>query len=115
MISLELSPDQEALQQKIRSLAKEKLRPYSLELDKKTQGPIDPEFRKIMVRERLNAFLVPKELGGKPLDRLTLAIVTEEIGYGCAGFASISFSTIVKSHVRSIKILFKNLSRKKIL
>ena len=94
MISLELSADQEALQQKIRSLAKEKLQPYSLELDKKTQGPMDPEFRRIMAREGLNAFLIPKELGGKPLDRLTLALVTEEIGYGCAGFASIYASTV---------------------
>ena len=94
MISLELSADQEALQHKIRSLAKEKLRPYSLELDKKARGPMDPEFRRIMAREGLNAFLIPQELGGKPLDRLTLAIVTEEIGYGCAGFASIYASTV---------------------
>ncbi len=94
MISFELSPEQEALQERMRSIAKERLRPCSYQLDKEAPGPIDPEFRKIMAQGALNAFLIPEELGGRPLDRLTLAIVTEELGWGCAGFASIYASTV---------------------
>lgn len=94
MISFELSSEQKGLQERMHSVAKERLRPYSYELDKKQPGPIDLVFRKIIAQERLNAFLVPREFNGNPLDWLTLAIVTEELGWGCAGFSSIFASTV---------------------
>lgn len=94
MISFELTSEEVGLQRKLHSLAKEKLQPYSLQLDRKQPGPIDKVFLKTIAGENLNAFIIPKEFGGQPLDRVTLSLVTEEISYGCAGFASIYAATV---------------------
>jgi len=94
MISFELSDKQKALRQKMYLVAKEKLQPLSLELDKKQPASIDARLREIMGNEQLNSLIIPEEYGGRPVDRLTLSIVTEEIGYGCAGFASIYAATV---------------------
>ncbi len=94
MISFELTADQEKLQQRLRVLAKEKIQPHALRLDKEKPGPIDGEFRKIMAEENLNAMIIPEAFGGNPLDHLTLALATEELGYGCAGFAGTFASTV---------------------
>jgi len=94
MISFELSKQQKKLQQRMRLLAKDELRPYSLQLEKEPPGPMGARFRRILAEVRLNALIVPEEYGGQMIDRLTLAVVTEEIGYGCAGFACIWASTV---------------------
>lgn len=93
MISFELTDEQEKLQKKIRSLAKEKMRPLSFLLDKKQPGPIDKEYLKLIGEEKLNSFLIPEEFGGHMLDRLTLSLVAEELGYGCGGLACIYAET----------------------
>jgi acyl-CoA dehydrogenase len=94
MISFELSPEQRKLQQRLRRIAEEKLHPLSLKLEARKPGPIDKNYLKIISQEHLNAFVIPEEYGGKPLDRLTLSLVTEEISYGCAGLASIYAATV---------------------
>lgn len=93
MISFELTTEQKKLQQKLRRKSL-KLHPLSLEVDAAKPGPIDKGYRKIIAEETLNSFIIPKEYGGRPLDQLTLSIVTEEIGYGCAGLASIYAATV---------------------
>lgn len=93
MISFELTTEQKKLQQKLRRKSL-KLQPLSLEVDAAKPGPIDKGYRKIIAEETLNSFIIPKEYGGRPLDQLTLSIVTEEIGYGCAGLASIYAATV---------------------
>lgn len=94
MISFELSAEQKALQKRFRKLAEETLHPLSLRIDAEKPGPIDKAYLKIIAEENLNAFIIPEEYSGKPLDRLTLSLVTEEIGYGCAGLASIYAATV---------------------
>lgn len=94
MISFELSAEQKSLQSRFRRLAEEKLHPVSLEIDAEKPGPIDREYLAVIAGENLNAFIIPEEYGGRPLDRLTLSLVTEEIGYGCAGLASIYAATV---------------------
>lgn len=94
MISLELSTEQKELQQKIRRLAEEKLHGQSLAGDAAGPGPIHRAFREFIGTMGLNAFIIPKEYGGQPLDRVSLALVTEELGFGCAGFASIYAATV---------------------
>lgn len=50
----------------------------------------------IISRQKFNAFIIPQKYGGQSLDRVTLSIVTEEIGYGCAGLATVhAVSTIL--------------------
>lgn len=93
MISFELSTEQKKLQQKIHRRA-EKLHPLSLKVEAARPGPIDKNYRKIIAEEKLNSFIIPEEFGGRPLDQLTLSIITEEIGFGCAGLASIYAATV---------------------
>ena len=47
-----------------------------------------------MAEENLNAFIIPEQYGGKPCDRVTLSLIMEELGYGCAGFAGIFAQTL---------------------
>ena len=94
MISFDLTEEQKSLQQKIRRLSEERLRPSSLRVDAAGPGPLDDEYRRIISEEHLNAFIVPVEFGGREVDHVTLSVITEEIGYGCAGMASIYAATV---------------------
>jgi len=94
VISLELSNEQKELQQKFRRLAEDKLHTQSLAVDASGPGPIHWAFREFIGKEQLNALIIPKEYGGQPLDRVSLALVTEELGFGCAGLASIYAATV---------------------
>ena len=94
MIALELSTEQKELQQRFRRLAVEKLHGQSLAVDGERPGPIHRTFREFIGAEDLNAFIIPGEYGGNPLDRVSLALVTEELGFGCAGLASIYAATV---------------------
>jgi alkylation response protein AidB-like acyl-CoA dehydrogenase len=94
MISLELSNEQKGFERKFRRLAKEKIHPVSLKIDAGKPGPIDNAYLEILSGENLNAFIIPKEYGGHPPDFLTLSLIIEEIGYGCAGLASIYASSM---------------------
>lgn len=93
MISFELITEQKKLQLKLRRESL-KLQPLSLKVDAAKPGPIDKGYRKIIAEQTLNSFIIPKEYGGHPLDQLTLSIITEEIGFGCAGLASIYAATV---------------------
>jgi len=88
VISLELSAEQKRTELKFMRLAK-KLHPLSLKIDAQQPGPIDPAYLDIIADQDLNAYMVPKQYGGRPLDFVTLSLVIEGLGYGCAGFASI--------------------------
>ncbi|MGA2731059.1 MAG: acyl-CoA dehydrogenase family protein [Syntrophobacteraceae bacterium] len=94
MISFELSTEQKRAELKFMRLAKKKLHPLSLKIDAQEPGPIDPAYLDILADEDLNAFLVPKQYGGRPLDFITLSLVIEGLAYGCAGFASIYGATL---------------------
>jgi len=94
MISFELAEEQKDLQQRMRRLAVERLRPASIRVDAAKPGPVDDEYRRIISEEHLNAFIVPAEFGGREVDHVTLSVITEEIGYGCAGMASIYAATV---------------------
>ena len=68
MISFELTSDQKELQREFRLLARERLRPDSLLLDKNQPGPIDKNQLLFIAEEKLNSFLIPEEYGGHLLD-----------------------------------------------
>ncbi len=94
MISLELSTEQKELQQRFRILALEKLHDQSLAVDAHRPGPIHETYLEFIGKENLNSFIIPSEYGGEPLDRVSLSLVTEELGFGCAGLASIYAATV---------------------
>lgn len=94
MISFEFSTEQKELQQRFRQLAQERLHARSLEVDAEPPGPIHPAYLEFIGTEDLNSFIIPEEYGGRPLDRVSLSLVTEELGFGCAGLASVYAATV---------------------
>lgn len=94
MISFELTAEQQDLKKRFHELSQDKFRRLSLEADASAPGPLTPDLKKIISDYRLNAFIIPREVGGLAVDRLTLSIVTEEIGYGSAAVASIYAATV---------------------
>jgi len=89
-----MTEEQRTLQARFRRLAFEKLHSRSLLVDAQPPGPIDDVYRNIMIAEKMNTFLIPEQYGGRALDRVTLSIIMEELGYGCAGFAGIYAQTL---------------------
>lgn len=87
MISFELTEEQKSLQEKYQALARDFIKDHSLAVDDNEPGVIDKSYLKII--SELNHYIVPEEYGGKAKDRLTLALMIEEISYGCASLASI--------------------------
>ena len=93
MISFEPTEKQLAMQEHFQRLAIERLRPRSIQIDAATPAGVDPDYLTVIAEENLNAFLIPEEYGGKSLDRMSLAILFEELGAGCAGFAAVYAQT----------------------
>jgi len=93
MISFELSEEQKNIQEEIRDLA-EMLRPLSLKIEAARPGPINKTYRNALIGNNLNSYAVPSEYGGRFQDWLTISFIMEEIGYGCAGFATIYAAVI---------------------
>lgn len=94
MIGFELSDVQEELQTRMRLLAKEELLPCSFETNAERSGSVERCLLNIVGKEGLNAFVIPEEYGGRPLDWLTLSLVTEELSYGSVQLASVYAATI---------------------
>lgn len=93
MISFELTQEQRAMQEHFQRLAVERLQPRSMQIDAAAPAGVDPDYLTFIAEENLNAFLIPEEYGGKPLDHVSLAILFEELGAGCAGFAAVYAQT----------------------
>lgn len=93
MISFEPTEQQLALQAHFQCLAMERLQPRSMLIDAAMPAGVDPDYLAVIAEEKLNAFLIPEEYGGTPLSRMSLAILFEELGAGCAGFAAVYAQT----------------------
>jgi len=93
MISFEPTEKQLALQEHFRRLAVERIQPRSMQIDAAAPAGIDPDYLAVIAGENLNAFLIPEAYGGKPLDHMSLALLFEELGAGCAGFAAVYAQT----------------------
>ncbi|HDM32658.1 MAG TPA: hypothetical protein ENG28_02630 [Deltaproteobacteria bacterium] len=94
MISFDLTKEQKALKDRLHRIAVDKIQPYSLEIDASKPGKIDKRYLEIIAQEKLNAFIIPERYGGRPLKWVTLSLVVEELGLGCAGFAGIYAQTL---------------------
>ncbi len=78
-----LTSEQLAIQKMAREFAEKEIIPVAAEYDEQEKFPF-PVMQKMWETGLLN-YTVPEELGGAGLDTLTSAIVTEELGRGCAG------------------------------
>lgn len=83
MISFELTEEQQALQEMAHSFAEKEMRPKAAFYDREEKFPED-----VMKKAFEAGFLtcnVPVEYGGGSLTDLEMAIISEELAWGCAG------------------------------
>lgn len=80
------SPDQLALKKMTQELVAKEIIPYALEMDKK--GEIKPEVLAKCHAAGLLNLAVPEEYDGAGLDSVSIALIYEELGKGCAGVAT---------------------------
>ena len=85
-MNFEFSPEQEAMQKMARDFAENEVRPVAAEYDEKNEMPV--ELVRKMVKQGLSSITIPEEYGGGGMDELTVCLVTEELGRGCAGIAT---------------------------
>ena len=81
-----LTPEQNKLQELARDFTREYITPVANELEKQNEVPLTI-MQKAYELGLMNLH-VPKDVGGPGLNLLDETIVTEEVGYGCAGCAT---------------------------
>ncbi|EAX46737.1 acyl-CoA dehydrogenase domain protein [Thermosinus carboxydivorans Nor1] len=80
------TPDQLALKKMVQELVAKEITPYALEMDK--TGEIRPELLKKLDEAGMLNLTVPEEYDGPGLDAVSIALIYEELGKGCAGVAT---------------------------
>lgn len=85
-MNFEMTTEQLAMQKMARDYAENEIAPIAAEYDEKEEMPVDL-IRK-MVSEGFSSVSVPEEYGGAGMDEVTVCLVTEELGRGCAGIAT---------------------------
>jgi len=80
------TPDQLALKKMVQDVVAKELTPIALEMDHK--GEIKPGLLKKFDEAGLMNLPVPEAYGGPGLDAVSIALIYEELGKGCAGVAT---------------------------
>ncbi len=91
-----LDPKQKELVALTRDIVEKEIKPRALEMDK--TGVADEKLLKILKDAGLTSLSAPKEFGGAGLDLLTVALIAEELGRGCAGIATVCAANSLASY-----------------
>lgn len=83
-----LTQEQLAIQKMAREFTEQEIIPVAAEYDEQEKFPA-PVVQKMWETGLVN-FTVPDALGGAGLDTVTACVVTEELGRGCAGIATVA-------------------------
>ncbi|BBB92824.1 MAG TPA: acyl-CoA dehydrogenase family protein [Methylomusa anaerophila] len=90
------TPDQMALQKMVRDFVAKEITPKALEMDK--EGEVPPELWTKLDEAGLLNLTVPAEYDGPGLDALSIALIYEELGKGCAGIATTTAANALASY-----------------
>ncbi|MGM0688881.1 MAG: acyl-CoA dehydrogenase family protein [Bacillota bacterium] len=85
-MDFEFTTEQLAMQKMAREYAEKELAPVAADFDEKEEMPVDLVRR--MVAEGFSSVNIPEEYGGAGMDEITVCLVTEELGRGCAGITT---------------------------
>ena len=85
-MNFEFSPEQQAMRKMARDFAENEIMPVAAEYDERDEMPV--ELARKMVKQGFASITIPEEYGGGGMDELTVCLVTEELGRGCAGIAT---------------------------
>jgi hypothetical protein len=96
---MELTPEQEAVRETVREVAVEEVRPTAREAD--ARGAFPEDVWGTLAEVDLTGLTVPEAYGGVDADRLTYALVNEELAYGSLAVATaLSVHALVTSCIR---------------
>lgn len=90
------TPDQLALKKMIQEFVAKEITPYAIEMDHK--GEMRPGLAEKMFEAGILDITVPEEFGGPGVDALSIALVYEELGKGCAGVATSAAANALASY-----------------
>lgn len=85
-MDFDLTMEQEAMIKMAREFVEKEVIPVTAEYDEKEEMPV--ELVRRMTRQGFASINIPEEYGGAGMDEVTLCLVTEELGRGCAGIAT---------------------------
>ncbi|MEW5784901.1 MAG: acyl-CoA dehydrogenase family protein [Bacillota bacterium] len=85
-MNFDLTSEQEAMQKVAREFAEKEIIPVAAEYDEKEEMPV--ELIRKAIKLGFSSINIPEEYGGAGMDEVTLCLVTEELGRGCAGIAT---------------------------
>jgi len=86
MVDLELSPSERDIKERAERFAREHVTPFAFEFDRQNDFP--RELVQMAYEAGLMNLHVPKDVGGPERTLLEEALVSEALGYGCAGCAT---------------------------
>ena len=81
-----LNEDQLELQEMVREFVNKEITPFAGEMDRNNEAM--PGLMEKAADMGLLNLIVPEEYGGPGLDSVTVAMIYEELGKGCAGIAT---------------------------
>lgn len=81
-----ITPDQQDLSKMINEFVEKEITPYALEMDR--EGKMKSGLLEKLDETGLLNLVVPEEYGGPGLDTVSIALIYEELGKGCAGVAT---------------------------
>ncbi len=85
-MNFELNEEQRAIQKMTREFVEKEVIPVAAYYDEIEEMPVD--LVRKMVQQGFASISFPEEYGGAGMDQITLCLVTEELGRGCAGIAT---------------------------
>lgn len=88
--------EQEELKAMVRNFVEKEIKPRALDMDK--DNKICPKLVKLMGDIGLLGLVVPVEFGGVGLDSVSIAMIYEELGRGCAGTATVVAANALASY-----------------
>jgi alkylation response protein AidB-like acyl-CoA dehydrogenase len=80
-LDFNLTPDEQELQQRVRTLAREQIAPLAAEVDETNQ--VSPELMRILAGADLLRYTVPRDFGGYGIRVMDLCIIREELAQVC--------------------------------
>ena len=99
--------EQEELREMVKEFVEKEITPFAEEMDRNNASTPDL-FKKAADMGLLNV-IVPEEYGGPGLDSVTVAMIYEELGKGCAGIAT----SIAANSLASYPVLLKGTEEQK--
>jgi butyryl-CoA dehydrogenase len=90
------TPDQLALKKMMQEFVAKEITPYAIEMDHNNE--MRPGLQEKLFEAGILDITVPEEYGGPGVDALSIALVYEELGKGCAGVATSAAANALASY-----------------